>query len=267
MPHARLNGIDLHWAERGNGAAVLFLHGFPFNRTLWDAQVASLPAGRRALAPDLRGFGASRDAGKGPLTMEQHAADVVALLDQLRIERTVVCGLSMGGYVALAMLRAAPERLRALVLSDTHAEPDGAAAREARIATADRARREGSAGIVATLLPRLLAESTFTQAPEVVERLRSLMEAASPESIARASLGMAERADSRPLLASIRVPVLVLGGESDALTPPAVLRALAAAIPGARLEQLPDAGHVANLENPAAFDSALHAFLASLPND
>lgn len=266
MPHARLDGFDLHWAERGSGAPVLFLHGFPFDRTLWDGQVAALPAGWRALAPDLRGFGASRDPGREPLTMAQHAADMVALLDQLRIERAVVCGLSMGGYIALAMLRIAPERLRALVLCDTRAEPDGAEARETRVATAERVRREGTAAIVATLLPKLLAESTFARAPGVVERLRGMMEAASAESIARASLGMAERADARPLLADIRVPVLVLGGESDAVTPPDVLRSLAAAIPGARLELLPDAGHVSNLENPAAFDAALHAFLASLPN-
>lgn len=264
MPRTEVNGIDLHWTERGTGDAVLFVHGFPFDRTLWDGELATLPPGWRGIAPDLRGFGASRDTGKEPLTMAGHAADLLALLDQLNIESAVVCGLSMGGYVALELIRRAAARLSALILCDTRAEPDGDEARAARLETAARVRRDGVEAVAATLLPKLVAERTRRERPEVVARLRAMMEAAPAETIARASLGMAERADARPLLPAIGVPTLVIGGEHDALIPPDVMRALADAIPGARLALLPDAGHVANLENPAAFRSALHGFLAAV---
>lgn len=265
MPHTPLDGIDLHWNERGTGRVVLFLHGFPFHRAMWDAELAALPHGWRGLVPDLRGFGASRDHGHGPLTMERHAADMIGLLDHLHVERAVVCGLSMGGYAALALLARARERVRALVLCDTKAEPDGAEARQGRLETAERARREGGEAVVDALLPKLLAESTARTRPEVVERLRAIMVATPGETIARASLGMAERQDARPLLPAIDIPVLVIGGEQDLLTPPAVLEQLAGAIPGARLALLPDAGHVSNLDNPAAFRAALHGFLAAIP--
>lgn len=265
MPHAHLNGIDLHWNERGTGPVVLFLHGFPFHRDLWDAELAALPHGWRGLAPDLRGFGASRDHGHGPLSMEQHADDMIALLDQLQVDRAVVCGLSMGGYVSLALLARARERVRALVLCNTRAEPDGPEARQGRLETAERARREGGEAVVDGLLPKLLAESTAREHPAVVERLRAIMDATPGETIARASLGMAERQDARPLLAGLDIPTLVIGGEHDQLMPPAVLEGLAGAIPGARLAMLPGAGHVSNLDNPAAFRAALHGFLAALP--
>ena len=264
MPHARLNDIDLHWGERGTGDVLLFLHGFPFDRRLWDREIATLPAGWRAIAPDLRGFGASRDNGSAPLTMARHARDMIALLDHLQIARALVCGLSMGGYVAFELLRAAPDRVRGLVLCDTRAEADAEPARVGRRETAERVRREGVEAVVDTLLPKLLAESTMQERPEVGERLAAIMASQSADAVARASLGMAERQDARTLLADIAVPTLVVAGAQDALIPPDVQRALAAAIPGARLALLPDAGHVANLDNPAAFGAAVHGFLATV---
>lgn len=271
MARTSLRGIELAWSEAGSspaaegggtGDVVLFLHGFPFDRRLWAPQLAALPAGWRGIAPDLRGFGESSRTGDPAYTMEQHAADAIALLDHLEVERAVVCGLSMGGYIALAMQRSTPARVRALVLADTRAEPDSADARRQRAEQAQAIERDGEAPFIDGMLPKLLADDAPARAREVV---RTMMEATAPETLVRALRGLAERPDAREALAAIDVPTLVIGGTEDRITTPDVLRALAAAIPHARLELIEGAGHVSNLEAERAFNDALHSFLQALP--
>lgn len=261
---ALINGTRLAWREAGAGQPLVLLHGFPFDSRLWEPQLGALPAGWRAIAPDLRGFGRSR-AGDLPLTMEQHARDVRALLELLGIEQAVVAGLSMGGYCALALHRLDPARVRALVLCDTRAEPDTDENRRQRAAQVAIARERGVDDVVRPMLARLLAPATVAGNPALARGLEELMRGTPPATLVAALQGLASRPDAQPQLAGIRVPTLVLGGELDEITPPAVLRQLAADIPGARLELLPGAGHVSNLEAEAGFNAALHAFLAELP--
>ena len=248
--------------------SLLLIHGFPHTGSLWDpmrAALASLPGGQSwpVLAPDLRGFG-GEPAAPSP-SIDGHADDLIALLDAQGVERAVVCGLSMGGYVALALWRRHPTRVRALVLADTRAGADDAAQRARRVELAARARVEGSGAVAEAQLTGAVGKSTRARHPERAESLRALMASVPVEGIVGALDAMRERPDATPLLAGITVPTLVVVGDEDVLTPPREARALAAAIPGAALVEIPGAGHVSCWERPEAFAAALADFLATLP--
>jgi pimeloyl-ACP methyl ester carboxylesterase len=197
--------------------------------------------------------------------MERIADDAAALLDHLGLSRAAVCGLSMGGYAALAMVRRHADRLRALVLCDTRAGADTGEQRSARAALAEKVLREGSAAATEANLPKLLGRTTHQERPEVVARVRALIEGNPPRGIANALYGLAARTDSGDTLREVRVPALVVCGEEDALTPPPEAEALRAGLPQGRLQLIPRAGHLSSLEDPAAFNAALRAFLTTLP--
>lgn len=252
-------GADgIHWREAGSGHAVLFVHGFPLHAGIWRRQLEDLPPLCRWIAPDLRGFG--RSASLEPArSLDAFAEDLAGLLDHLAIESATVCGLSMGGYIAFALLRRQPERVRALVLCDTRAEADDEATRRGRLRSAQRARKEGTAWLASEMLPKLLAEGS-RDAPIAAEVV-AMVDSAPPEVVARAQEAMAERPDSRDLLGSADVPCIVVTGEHDAITPPEVGRSMAAAMPRARFVMLPGAGHLSPLERPEAFNHVLLDFL------
>jgi pimeloyl-ACP methyl ester carboxylesterase len=260
---AALDQGTVEYDDRGKGEALLLLHAFPLARSMWDALGEALAPGWRVIAFDARGFGGS-PLGQGPLTMDRIADDALALLDVLGIACAVVGGCSMGGYAALSFARRHPARLRALYLQDTRAGADSAEARQGRQAMAERVLREGAKAAVEAFLPKLLGETTKREQPGLVAALAERILAASPQAIANALHGLAARADSRETLLAIRVPTLVLVGSEDVLTPPAESEAMAQAIPGARLEIVPRAGHLANLEQPEAVKGALGGFLKSL---
>jgi len=257
---ATIGGAELEHEVEGSGPAVLLLHAFPLGLFMWEPQVAALAATHRVVRFDARGFGGS-PAGEGPLTMEAIADDGAALLDHLGIEKAVVAGCSMGGYAALAFVRRHPRRLAGLVLLDTRAGADTEEAKANRAALAAKVLAAGASAAVEAFLPKLLGETTQREQPQLAARLRERILATSPQGIANALHGLAARADSRDVLATIAVPTLVLVGAEDVLTPPSEAEALAAAIPGARLAVIPGAGHLANLENPRAVNVALRAFL------
>jgi 3-oxoadipate enol-lactonase len=259
----KIAGHEIAYASEGEGPAVLFLHAFPLGLFMWEAQVAALRARHQAVRFDARGFGGS-PPGDGLLTMERIANDAAGLLDHLGIERAVVCGCSMGGYVAFAMVRRHADRLRGLVLQDTRAGADTPEARQGRAALAEKVRREGAVAAADAFLPKLLGETTRRERPAVVERVRAAILGASPQGIADALAGLAARADSSPTLREIRVPTLVVCGAEDTITPPAESEALERGIAGSRLDILEGAGHLSNLETPDAYNVALTRFLAAL---
>lgn len=256
-----INDFRMACYQRGKGRkpALLLIHGFPLDHRLWAAQLRSLATLTHVIAPDLRGHGRSA-VTPGPLTMAQHADDLAALLDHLQITQAIVGGLSMGGYIALAFWRRHPERIRALVLADTRAEPDSVVARLGRDAAAARVQQTGVAALAEEMLPKLLAPGSLAN-PKIVDAARALMAAQPVAGIVGALAGLRDREDSRPLLATITVPTLVVVGEADAITPPADAVALAAGIPGARLVTIPGAGHLSPLENPRAFNAVLREFV------
>ena len=264
MLFADVNGIRLAYSDTGTGSPVaLLVHGFPLNRSMWDPQRGSLRSmGVRVIAPDLRGFGASESGPPGPLTMEQHADDLVALLDVLGVSEPVVfVGLSMGGYVGFALWRRHPERVRAFVFADTRASADTATAREDRLRIARLAEEfDSPQPAIDSMLPRLLSPHLRAGSPP--ERLvRGMMAGSSAQAVANGQRGLAARADSSPTLSTITVPTLVIVGEHDVLTPPDESRLIAEGIPNARLVTIDQAGHMSNLENPEGFNDALLAFV------
>jgi pimeloyl-ACP methyl ester carboxylesterase len=255
-----IDGAAIEYDVRGDGEPLLLLHAFPLGLFMWDAQVEALAATRRVVRFDARGFGGSSAAG-GPLTMERIADDGALLLDHLGIDKAVVGGCSMGGYAAFAFVRRHPQRLAGLVLQDTRAGADTAEARANRAALAAKVLAEGASAAVDAFLPKLVGETTHRERPAVVALVRERILATPPQAIASALQGLAARADSRETLPTIAVPTLVLVGAEDVLTPPHEAVTMAAAIPRARLDVIPAAGHLANLESPDAVNAALRAFL------
>lgn len=258
-----LNGINIEYRDEGAGLPVIFLHAFPLNQTMWDDQVAALRNQCRVVTLDLRGFGRS-DVPQGPYRMDQMAADVRALMTVLNLDEAVLVGLSMGGYIALALYRNYPEAVRALVLADTRASGDTHEARGRRLKSAERAELDGCKAIARDMVPLLLGRSTLENRPSVVERVQAMIESNSPQGIAAAQRGMAERRDSTYILAGIDFPVLIVVGSEDTLTPVAEAESLRNGIPGARLCVIESAGHLSNVERPDAFNTALAQFVEPL---
>ena len=258
-----VNGVNLAVEVRGEGPAVLFVHGYPLDRTLWQHQLGAL-TGFRRIAPDLRGLGLS-DAPDLGYSMATYADDLAALLDALHVDQAVVVGLSMGGYIALEFARRYRARLRGLVLMDTRAEADAPEARKAREAATQVARERGAAAIAAQMVPTLFAPGAAQTMPQVVDRVRAMMEAAPVKGIVGALAAMRDRADNTPFLRELgEIPTLVVVGEQDQTTPPRVVRGVAEGIPGAMLSVIPGAGHLPPVEQPLATTRVLTEFLQSL---
>jgi 3-oxoadipate enol-lactonase len=258
-----VRGVNLAVEVRGDGPAVLFVHGYPFDHTIWRDQIDGLE-GFRCIAPDLRGMGQSDapDLGYG---IEIYAADLNALLDTLGVDQVVICGLSMGGYIAFEFVRQWRSRVRGLVLIDTRAEADTPEGRRARDTAAALARERGAGAISDSMLAKVLAPETLSQRPELVEWVRALMARTPVAGIVGALAAMRDRPESETLLPTLAdLPTLVVVGESDSLTPPDQARAMAQAIPGAGLVTVPGAGHLSPVEQPDATNQALREFLVSL---
>jgi pimeloyl-ACP methyl ester carboxylesterase len=257
--------MRLAYADEGAGAPIVLLHGFPFNRVMWEPQIAALRSTYRVIAPDLRGHGGSPAPGV-VFTMDDMADDVIELVDRLQVDGSlVVGGLSMGGYVALSLVARWPGRVRGLMLLDTRAAPDTPDAAQKREETAEAVLAAGNpAALLEALVPRLFSETTLKRHPERVERLRTIMNTATATGVAGALRGMAIRPDRRADLAHIKVPTLVLVGEDDVISPPDEARELAGAIPNARLAVIPEAGHMAPWENAPEANAAIFRFLQSI---
>jgi 3-oxoadipate enol-lactonase len=238
---------------------LLLVHAFPVDAGMWADQVAVLGGEAKVLAPSLPGFGGMPPTGD-VMTMDAAADFLAGELDRVGVDRAVVCGLSMGGYIAFSLWRRHRGRIAGLLLADTRAEPDDESGRERRRAVAEKARSGGSEAIAAEPPPLLSDGST----PAVWDRVRDMIRRQPGSSIAAASLGMAERPDSRPILPEIDVPTTVIVGSGDTLTPPPMSEAMVAAIPGAELVVLDGAGHLSNLEAPDGFTAALRGLLGRL---
>jgi len=255
-----VNGVSLAIETRGSGPPVLFLHGFPLDRTIWRHQIDTL-TGYRRIAVDLRGMGSS-DAPDLGYSMATYADDVAALIDALGEERVVVCGLSMGGYVAFEFLRRFRQRVRGLVLIDTRAEADSTEGRKARDALVAKVREQGAVAAAEAMLPRFFTAAVPT---DIIQTVRDMILRTPVSGIIGALVAMRDRPDSTPLLATlVGVPTLVLVGQEDVITPPPLAQAMATAIPEARLVEVPGAGHLPCIEQPVPTTRAVLKFLQSL---
>jgi 3-oxoadipate enol-lactonase len=263
LPTANINGIDIAYTDQGSGTPLVLIHGYPLSRAMWDAQVQGLSSRARVIAIDLRGHGESQ-APIWITTVDTYADDVCGLLDHLSIDKAVICGFSMGGYVAFAFLRKYPERVRGLILAVTRPQPDAPEGKAARFQSALTAQKSGAGAIAEAMIGRLLSQKSMDERPELVAKVRGIMESTPIQGIAGDLMAMAERPDSVEMLSSIRVPTLVVVGEMDGLTPPADAQLMAERIPGAKLEVIPGAAHLANMEEPQHFDRVVEEFLAGV---
>ena len=259
MAQVQIDNTTLAYTDTGSGRPVVLIHGYPFNRSLWNEQIAALSGSYRVIAPDLRGFGES-DSSDGPSTMNRMAQDVALLLDHLGIPRVTIGALSMGGYVTFAFYKQFASRVRALILADTRAQADTEEAKQKRAQQAEKALSEGMAGIADAMLPKLLTPETVSKRPDIVKRVRDMMLKTKPEGAAAALRGMAERDDQTTL--KISVPTLIIVGAEDAITPVADSEKMNQAIAGSRLVVLENAGHVSNLERTEEFNEAMLDFLS-----
>jgi 3-oxoadipate enol-lactonase len=248
--------------DAGEGRPIVFVHGFPHHRKLWAPQLRALSGHHRAIALDLPGFGESDMPER--FTIDTWANGLSRFLDAIEIDRAVIAGLSMGGYITLAFWRLHRDRVLALVLADTRAGADTEDGKQKRRETIELARNDGPTAVARALLPGMVGKSTREREPSVVATMRAMLESASVDSIVGASEAMMNRSDATGSLATIDVPTLIIAGEEDVLTPPKESRAMHAAIAGSRLEIIPGAGHVSNVERPAAFNKVLTEFLAAV---
>jgi 3-oxoadipate enol-lactonase len=257
--------------EGGSGQPCVLLHAFPLSADMWRPQLEDPPSGWRLLAPDLRGFRGPSSAPvqtpTPPPTMDDYARDVLALMDALSLPSAVVCGLSMGGYVAFAMWRLAPGRIRGFVLADTRAGADSDEARARRRVMLDLLAREGPGRVATEMLPGLLGRTTHKSRPELVTQVRDLIEANAPEAIAAAIGALMERPDSTSQLSQMCVPGKLIAGAEDTLTPPELAGEMQQLLPDADLTIIEEAGHLSNLEAPGLFNTALAEFLWPLTTD
>ena len=262
---ARINDVDLAYSDEGQGPPVIFLHAFPLNRTTWAPQVAGLSDRYRVVTIDLRGHGES-DAPMWRYTLDQFAEDVNGLLEHLDIARATFVGLSMGGYILFALYRKYPALFQALVLADTRATADTPDAKAARFSMAQVAYRRGASAIAELMLPKLLSPAACEHRADLRDHLRTIITGNQVSGIVGDLMAMEERPDSTPLLSTISVPTLVIAGEEDLASPPEEVKSMADRIPGSTFVRIPQAGHLSNMENPAAFNEALLSFLTSLEN-
>jgi 3-oxoadipate enol-lactonase len=258
----RLRYLDVPARGQGRGAGTLILvHGFPLTPDMWEPQLALADRGWRIIVPELRGFGDGK-ADPPTTSIDDYAGDTIDLLDKLGIKKdAVVCGLSMGGYTALAMYRHAGSYFRGMVLADTRSQGDPPEAVTNRKNMQQLVRDKGQGAVADALLPKLFCEATLKGKPDLVDNLRKQITGNSVESIVGALAAMMTRPDSTPMLSTIRIPVQIIVGAEDALTPPPMSEQMHKDIAGSELVVIPGAGHMSNMEQPAAFNDALGRFL------
>ncbi len=271
--YLQIGSRTLAYLDNDPGAAgkpvLVLVHAFPLGAQTWEPQFRGAFQGWRILAPDLRGFGGSTDPraeGVDP-TIDDYAEDVATLVREVAGGPVVLGGLSLGGYVALAVMRRTPALVRALILADTRAAADSLEGRAARKAMLTVLEHDGPQGVAREMMPRLIGSTTREQNGDVEETVRLLIKRQSPVAIRDAIVRMMERPDSTSLLPTLHVPALVVVGEEDVLTPPAESEALAAALPNASLVRIAGAGHLPNLEQGNAFEASIEGFLSTLPTD
>ncbi|MGW1595137.1 alpha/beta fold hydrolase [Streptomyces sp. NPDC002343] len=249
--------------ESSSRPPLVLVHGHPFDRTMWHPQLAEFSAGRRVIAPDLRGYGAS-PVTPGTVPLSRHAEDIADLLDHLSVESFVLAGLSMGGQIVMECYDRFGDRIRGLVLADTFPAAETPEGRRGRNAMADRLLAEGMRGYADEVLEKMAAP--YAEA-EVKAHVHRMMTAAPPEGAAASLRGRAERPDYRALLTRVTVPALVLVGADDTYTPVADAEEMHAALPDSALHVIEGAAHLPNLERPEEFNRHLAAFLARLDED
>ena len=265
---ASINGINLHYIDIGTAGSIpiVLVHGFPFSSEMWKEQIKTLQDSKntlRIIAYDLRGHGRS-DVGDGQYAIELFVDDLIALLDHLKIDKAILCGFSMGGYIALRAIERNPDRFSALILCDTMSAADSNEAKIRRANAIKQIKKEGVERYAEGFLKAVFATETFNAKPDIINGIRRTILSNSPLGICGALLAMAGRTDTTPALSKINVPTLLLVGKLDAVTPPTAASSMHEQIRNSELYLIDSAAHMSNLENPTQFNEHLINFLKNI---
>jgi pimeloyl-ACP methyl ester carboxylesterase len=257
-----VNNFDLSYDDIGESAVpIVFLHGYPFDKTMWHEQLEFLKAKHRVIACDIRGFGMSKDE-ESHLSMDLFANDLILFIDKLGLDKIIICGLSMGGFIALNAVKRFPSRFEALILCDTQCVADSHDVKVKRYKTIKDIKEYGDTSFNEGFIKSVFHEETLVNQPELVEQLRKVVFANSQHIITQGLVALAERSETCSVLDSIAIPTLILCGKEDAVTPLDESKFMNKHIKGSVLHVITTAGHVSNLEEPSIFNKHLRDFLA-----
>lgn len=258
-----VNGIKMRVSITGSGPPLLFVHGFPLNHQMWQAQIERFQEKFTVIAPDLRGFGAS-EITSGTVSMKQHADDLNSLLEEMNIEEPIIfCGLSMGGYIAWEFWNHFSHRLRAFILCDTRSGSDSEEGIGTRLKMVDLVLKHGPESVSTSMIPNLISETSQRESPEIATCLIDMIESTDREGIAASQRGMAERKDYTEKLRDIQIPTLLIVGSEDQLTPPDIMKPMSSELPQVDYCEVPGAGHMSPMEDPVIVNAAIDAFLTT----
>ena len=261
---ANVNGFNLSYDDVGEGTLpIVFLHGFPFDKTMWKEQLDFLKTTHRVIACDIRGFGKSTDE-ETSLSMDLFANDLILFIDKLRLEKVIICGLSMGGYIALNAIQRFPSRFEALILSDTQCIADSYEVKAKRYKTIEEIKEYGVTNFNEGFIKNVFHEDSITHKPELVEQLRTVVFSNSQHIITQGLTALAERTETCSILDKITIPTLIICGREDIITPLNESKFMNKNIKGSVLHVISNAGHVSNLEEPSKFNKLLRDFLTDL---
>jgi len=260
-----INNLSVSYTDEGEkeSSVIIFIHGFPFNKSMWNSQVGSLKENYRAITYDIRGHGDSK-AGNEVFSIDLFVNDLISFLDTLKIDKAILCGLSMGGYIALNAIEKHNERFDALILSDTQCIADTPEAKEKRMKAIESIRKTGVEKYAEESIKNLFASESFTTRVKEIADVREMIVNTSEQSLCNTLLALSVREETCTKLSAIKVPVLIMVGSEDKITPPAAARFMHEKIKGSLLKVIDHAGHLSNLENPDEFNVQLKKFVASV---
>lgn len=257
-----INNLEVSYNDVGEGSIpIIFIHGFPFDKTMWQRQLYFLKSSNRVIAYDLRGFGEAREQ-RGVLSIDLFTEDLIAFMNALHIDKAILCGLSMGGYIAINAVKNFPERFEALILSHTQCSADTAEIKEKRYKAIDEINANGVNGFNETFIQSIFHADSVTTKKEVIETLRIIMRSNSRHSMTTTLAALSERTETCSEIHKIEIPTLIICGRDDAVTPLSQSESMHEAIKGSMLCVIDKAGHVSNLEQPHIFNKHLHEFLS-----
>jgi 3-oxoadipate enol-lactonase len=259
------NNLTVCYNDEGpdNAPVIIFIHGFPFNKSMWDRQVEALKDNYRVLAYDIRGHGGS-DEGTEDFTIDLFASDLIDFMDALEIKTALLCGLSMGGYIALNAIEKYPDRFDALILSDTQCIADSPEAKEKRAKAIESIKESGVAKYADSSIKNFFTPESFTAKREEVDAAREMINTTSKESLIKTLIALSVRNETCSKLPGIDLPVLIMVGKEDTITPPAAALFLHKEIRNSQMYVLDHSGHLANMENYFDFNNHLREFVDSV---
>lgn len=261
----KVNNINVSYNDEGSDKApvIIFIHGFPLNKSMWDKQVKELKDNYRVIACDIRGHGNS-ETGDVDFSIDLFVQDLLSFMDALKIEKTILCGLSMGGYIALNAIENHPQRFNALILSDTNCSADTAEAKEKRMNAIESIEENGVDKFANDLIINLFSAESFKRNLKEIQEVKEMIVKTTIPSLSKSLHALAERKETCVKLSEIKIPVLILVGKEDKITPPDAARFMQSKIKDSLLSIIEHAGHLSNLENPYEFNSRVYKFTDTL---